>query len=306
MLVDSVLDLVGNTPMIKLNNINTYGNEIYLKLEGQNPGGSTKDRIALEMIQAAEKEGLIDKDTVIIEATSGNTGIGLAMICAIKKYKLKIVMPNNMSIERIQLMRGYGAEVILTDGSKGMKACLEKLEELKKEEKKVFVPDQFNNLNNPKAHYENTAEEIIKDMNGELDVFICGTGTGGSFTGTAKKLKEKVSGVKTYAVEPESSPFLSKGYTGAHKIQGMGMSTGKVPFVFERDLADGILTCSCDDAFEYMSKLGIEEGVLVGISTGAVVKAALDFSKERENQSLKIVVISTDSGAKYLSNMDNN
>lgn len=301
MLVNSVIDLVGNTPMIKLNNINTYGNEIYLKLEGQNPGGSTKDRIALKIIKDAEKKGLLDKDTTIIEATSGNTGIGLAMICAIKKYKLKIVMPDNMSIERVQLMRGYGAEVILTDGSKGMKACLEKLEELKRTEKKYFIPDQFNNENNPLAHYENTAEEIIKDMNGKVDVFICGTGTGGSFSGTARKLKEKIKNIKTYPVEPEASPFLSKGYTGPHKIQGMGMSTGKVPAVYDGSLADDILTCSCSDSFEYMAKLGVEEGILVGISTGAVVKAALDFSKKRENQGLRIVVIATDSGAKYLS-----
>lgn len=301
MLVDSVLDLIGNTPMIKINNINTYGNEIYLKLEGQNPGGSTKDRIAHQIIKDAEEKGLIDEDTVIIEATSGNTGIGLAMICAIKKYKLKIVMPDNMSIERIQLMRGYGAEVILTEGSKGMKGCLEKLEELKQKERKYFTPDQFNNLNNPQAHYENTAEEIIRDMNGEVDVFICGTGTGGSFSGTSKKLKEKIKNIKTYPVEPEASPLLSKGYIGSHKIQGMGMSAGKIPTVYDGEMADGILTCSCDDAFEYMGKLGTEEGVLVGISSGAVFKAALDFSKERENQNLKIVVLATDSGAKYLS-----
>ena len=192
MLVNSVIDLIGNTPLVKINNIDTFGNEIFVKLEGSNPGRSTKDRIALKMIEEAEKEGLIDKDTVIIEATSGNTGIGLAMICAIKNYKLKIVMPDTMSVERIQLMRAYGTEVILTDGSLGMKACLEKLEELKKQEKKYFIPDQFTNVNNPKAHYENTAEEILKDLDNKIDVYICGTGTGGSFSGTAKKLKEKL------------------------------------------------------------------------------------------------------------------
>ena len=192
MLVNSVIDLIGNTPLVKINNINTFGNEIYVKLEGSNPGRSTKDRIALKMIEEAEKEGLIDKDTVIMEATSGNTGIGLAMICAVKNYKLKIVMPDTMSVERIQLMRAYGTEVILTDGSLGMKACLDKLEELKKEEKKYFIPNQFTNPNNPKAHYENTAEEILRDMDNKVDVYICGTGTGGSFSGTAKKLKEKL------------------------------------------------------------------------------------------------------------------
>lgn len=303
MKVNSVVELIGNTPIIKINNIDTFGNEIYIKLEGFNPGGSTKDRIAASIIEAAEKEGLIDKETVIIEATSGNTGIGLAMICAIKKYKLKIIMPDNMSVERIRLMKAYGTEVILTDGSKGMKACLEKLEELKAKEKKYFIPDQFNNPNNPKAHYENTAEEIIKDLDGKIDVFICGTGTGGSFSGTAKKLKEKIANIKTIPVEPEASPLLSKGYTGEHKIQGMGMSTGKIPKVFDGSLADEILTCKCQDAFDTMRNLSYNEGILVGISTGATFHAALEYSKKNKNKNLKIVVLSTDSGEKYLSNV---
>ena len=175
MLANSVIDLIGNTPLVKINNINTFGNEIYVKLEGSNPGRSTKDRIALKMIEEAEKEGLIDKDTVIIEATSGNTGIGLAMICAVKNYKLKIVMPDTMSVERIQLMRAYGTEVILSDGSFGMKACLEKLEELKKQEKKYFIPNQFTNFNNPKAHYETTAEifDILAENNINIDMISC-------------------------------------------------------------------------------------------------------------------------------------
>lgn len=302
MLANSVIDLIGNTPLVKVNNIDTFGNEIYIKLEGANPGRSTKDRIALKMIEAAEREGLVDKDTVIMEATSGNTGIGLAMICAIKNYKLKIVMPDTMSIERIQLMKAYGTEVILTDGSQGMKACLEKLEELKKQEKKYFIPNQFNNMNNPKAHYETTAEEILKDLDYNIDVFICGTGTGGSFSGTAKKLKEKLPNVKTYPVEPSSSPLLSKGYIGPHKIQGMGMSIGGIPAVYDGSLADGILTCSCNDAFETMRELSHKEGILAGISSGATLKAALDYSKEHANQGLKIVVLATDSGEKYLSN----
>ena len=303
MLANSVIDLIGNTPLVKINNINTFGNEIYVKLEGLNPGRSTKDRIALKMIEEAEKEGLIDKDTVIMEATSGNTGIGLAMICAVKNYKLKIVMPDTMSVERIQLMRAYGTEVILTDGSLGMKACLEKLEELKKKEKKYFIPDQFTNVNNPKAHYETTAEEILKDMNNKVDVFICGTGTGGSFSGTAKKLKEKLPNIKTFPVEPASSPLLSKGYIGPHKIQGMGMSIGGIPAVYDGSLADGILTCEDDDAFKMMRELSFKEGILAGISTGATLKAALDYSKENANKNLKIVILSTDSGEKYLSNI---
>ena len=252
-------------------------------------GRSTKDRIALKMIEEGEKAGLIDKDTVIMEATSGNTGIGLAMICAVKNYKLKIVMPDTMSVERIQLMRAYGTEVILTDGSLGMKACLEKLEELKKKEKKYFIPDQFTNVNNPKAHYETTAEEILKDLDNKVDVFICGTGTGGSFSGTAKKLKERLPNIKTFPVEPASSPLLSKGYIGPHKIQGMGMSIGGIPAVYDGSLADGILTCEDDDAFKMMRELSFKEGILAGISTGATLKAALDYSKENANKNLKIV-----------------
>ena len=301
MLANSVIDLIGNTPLVKINNINTFVNEIYVKLEGSNPGRSTKDRIALKMIEEAEKEGLIDKDTVIIEATSGNTGIGLAMICAVKNYKLKIVMPDTMSVERIQLMRAYGTEVILTDGSFGMKACLEKLEELKKQEKKYFIPNQFTNVNNPKAHYETTAEEILRDMDNKVDVYICGTGTGGSFSGTAKKLKEKLPNIKTYPVEPASSPLLSKGYIGPHKIQGMGMSIGGIPVVYDGSLADGILVCEDDEAFKMMRELSFKEGILAGISTGATFKAALDYSKENANKGLRIVVLSTDSGEKYLS-----
>lgn len=301
MLANSVIELIGKTPLVKINNLDTFGNEIYIKLEGNNPGRSTKDRIALKIIQEAEKENLIDKDTVIIEATSGNTGIGLAMICAVKGYKLKIVMPDTMSVERIQLMKAYGTEVILTDGSLGMKACLDKLEELKRQEKKYFIPDQFNNMNNPKAHYETTAEEIIEDLNGNVDVFICGTGTGGSFSGTAKKLKEKIPNIKTFPVEPEESPLLSKGYTGPHKIQGMGMSTGKVPAVYDGTLADEVLTVNFENSMETMRALSYNEGMLVGISSGAVVAAALDYSKKNRNQNLKIVVLATDSGEKYLS-----
>ena len=303
MLANSVIDLIGNTPLVKINNIDTFGNNIFIKMEGANPGRSTKDRIALKMIQEAEKEGLLDKETVIIEATSGNTGIGLAVICAIKNYKLKIIMPDTMSVERIQLMRAYGTEVILTKGALGMKGCLEKLEEIKKNEKKFFVPNQFKNMNNPKAHYETTAEEILKDLDNKVDIFICGTGTGGSFSGTAKKLKEKLPHVKTFPVEPASSPLLSKGYIGPHKIQGMGMSIGGIPAVYDGSLADGILTCECDDAFNTMRELSHKEGILAGISSGATLHAALEYSKENMNKNLNIVVLATDSGEKYLSNI---
>lgn len=301
MLYNSVLQMIGNTPILRISNIDTFGNNIYLKLEGYNPSGSTKDRIALSIIDNAEKKGLINKDTTIIEATSGNTGIALAMICAIKKYKLLIIMPDSMSKERIQLLKAYGAQIILTKGELGMKGCMDKLNELKKEIGNVFIPNQFENMDNPKAHYENTANEIIDDLNGKIDVFICGTGTGGSFSGIAKKLKEKIANIKTYPVEPSNSPLLSKGYTGSHKIQGMGMSLGKVPDVFDSTLADDILTVSCEDAFEMTKKIALEEGLLLGISSGANLFSALEFSKKNANKNLNIVVLSTDLGNKYMS-----
>ena len=301
---ENITELIGNTPIVKLNRLVPEGAaDVYVKLEAFNPGSSVKDRIALSMIEKAEQDGILKPGSTIVEATSGNTGIGLAMICAVKNYKLKIVMPDTMSVERIQLMRAYGTEVILTDGSLGMKACLEKLEELKKKEKKYFIPDQFTNVNNPKAHYETTAEEILKDLDNKVDVFICGTGTGGSFSGTAKKLKERLPNIKTFPVEPASSPLLSKGYIGPHKIQGMGMSIGGIPAVYDGSLADGILTCEDDDAFKMMRELSFKEGILAGISTGATLKAALDYSKENANKGLKIVILSTDSGEKYLSNI---
>lgn len=301
MLYNSVLQMIGNTPILRISNIDTFGNNIYLKLEGYNPSGSTKDRIALSIIDNAEKKGLINKDTTIIEATSGNTGIALAMICAIKKYKLLIIMPDSMSKERIQLLKAYGAQIILTKGELGMKGCMDKLNELKKEIGNVFIANQFENMDNPKAHYENTANEIIDDLNGKIDVFICGTGTGGSFSGIAKKLKEKIANIKTYPVEPSNSPLLSKGYTGSHKIQGMGMSLGKVPDVFDSTLADDILTVSCEDAFEMTKKIALEEGLLLGISSGANLFSALEFSKKNANKNLNIVVLSTDLGNKYMS-----
>lgn len=301
MIKNSILDLIGNTPMLKINNLNTYGNNIFLKLEGYNPSRSTKDRIVLEMIEDAEKKGIIKDSTTIIEATSGNTGISLAMICAIKKYPLKIVMPDTMSIERIQLMKVYGAEVILTPGILGMKACLEKLEELKNNIKDVFIPNQFDNINNPKAHYKTTANEILKDLNYKLDIFFCGTGTGGSFSGISKKLKEVLPNIKTFPVEPLNSPLLSKGSIGNHKIQGMGMSTGKIPSVYDKTLADNIFTASCESAFDITKTLALKEGILAGISTGAVLSCALEFSKNNPNKNLNIVILSTDSGEKYLS-----
>lgn len=302
MLINSMLDLIGNTPIIKLNSIETFGNNIFLKLEGNNPSKSTKDRIALAMIEEAEKTGKINKNTTIIEATSGNTGISLAMVCAIKKYKLKIVMPSNMSKERIQLMKAYGADVILTPGHLGMKGCIEQLEILKQLTKEYYIPNQFSNNKNPGIHYETTAEEILKDLNSNIDYFICGTGSGGSFSGIAKKLKETIPNIKTLAVEPEDSPFLSKGYTGSHEIQGMGMSLGKIPDVYNGNLADEILLANFNKSIECMKKLANEEGILAGISTGAVLSSAIEICKKNRDKNLNIVVFSTDSGEKYLSN----
>lgn len=301
MLIKSALELVGNTPMIKLNKIETYGNNIYIKLEGFNPSRSTKDRIVLAMIEDGEKRGEITEDTTVIEATSGNTGIALAMVCAIKNYKLQIIMPDSMSKERIQLMEAYGAEVVLTPGHLGMKACMDKMEELKAAAKKYFIPSQFTNEMNPLAHYNTTAEEIIEDLDGKVDFFVCGTGTGGSFSGTSRKLKEKVPNVKTFPVEPATSPFLSKGYTGPHKIQGMGMSLGKVPDVYDGSLSDEVLTADYDESVKYTRLLATTEGLLVGISTGAVLSAAIELSKRYKNKGLNIVAFSTDSGEKYLS-----
>lgn len=206
-----------------------------------------------------------------------------------------------MSVERIQLMKAYGAEVILTDGRKGMKECLKKLEEVKKNEEKYFIPDQFSNINNPMAHYDTTAEEILKDMKNKIDIFICGTGTGGSFSGISKKLKEKIPTIKTYPVESSASPLLSKGYTGSHKIQGMGMSTGEIPKVYNKNLADDILTCECEEAFKITKELAIKEGILAGISTGAVLACALKIAQQNEKKGLKILILSTDFGEKYLS-----
>ncbi|MGL6115055.1 cysteine synthase A [Cetobacterium sp. SF1] len=298
---NSIIETIGKTPIIKLNSIETFGNEIYVKLEGANPGRSTKDRIALKIVEDAERKNLINKDTVIIEATSGNTGIALAMICAVKKYKLIIIMPDTMSIERQKLLKAYGAELILTDGHKGMKECLKKMDELKEQYPNHFIPDQFKNPNNPLAHYEGTAVEILNDMENNLDIFIAGTGTGGSFSGTAKKLKEELPNIKTFSVEPSNSPLLTKGYIGSHKIQGMGMSAGFIPPVYDNELANEVLVADDDIAFDYTMRLAREEGILAGISTGAVVSAAVNYAREHSNKKLKIVVLSTDSGEKYLS-----
>ena len=298
---DSILQVIGKTPLVRLNNINDTHAEILVKIEGMNPGGSVKDRVAANIIERAEKEGKLDKDTVVIEATSGNTGIGLAMTCAVKGYELKIVMPDTMSIERRQLVEAYGAEIILVDGALGMKGCLDMVEELKSKYEKVFVADQFKNPANPEAHANTTAVEIYEDLEGQVDIFLTGTGTGGSFTGTTKALKERIPTLKAYALEPAESPLLSKGYIGPHKLQGLGMSAGFVPPVFEEDYSDGIVTATYEQALIMTNRLAREEGILAGISSGAALHAAMELGRLEENKGKRIVVLLMDTGERYLS-----
>lgn len=298
---ENILKTIGRTPLVRLNNINDTHADIIVKVEGMNPGGSVKDRVAANIIEKAEKEGKLDKDTVVIEATSGNTGIGLAMTCAVKGYDLKIIMPDTMSVERRQLVEAYGAEIILVDGGLGMKGCLDKVEELKKQYKKVFIADQFKNPANPEAHMNTTAVEIYEDLDGQLDIFLTGTGTGGSFTGTTKALKERIPTLKAYALEPTESPLISKGYIGPHKLQGIGMSAGFIPPVFEESHADGIVTASYEEALIMTNRLAREEGILAGISSGAALHAAIELGRLPENKGKRIVVLLMDTGERYLS-----
>lgn len=296
---DNMLDLIGNTPLVRLNKINDGYGEIVVKKESSNPGGSIKDRPAYAMIKEAEEHGIINKDTVIIEPTSGNTGVGLAMVCAIKGYTLMLTMPDTMSIERINLLKSYGAKIILTEGSKGMKGAIDKVEELKTDYKDHFVPGQFVNPVNPRIHRETTAKEIIKDTDGKIDIFIAGVGTGGTITGIGEALKEFNSDIKVIAVEPKSSDVLSGGNAGPHKIQGIG--AGFVPDILNVDIIDKIMPIDDNDAIETMIKLAKEEGILVGISAGAAVYAALEYSRDPQNKGKRIVVILPDTGERYLS-----
>lgn len=302
MIYNNVQELIGKTPLLRLNNLEKlYGcyGKIYAKLEFLNPTGSAKDRAALYMINEAEKQGLIDKDTVIIEPTSGNTGIGLASIGASRGYRTIIIMPETMSEERKALMRLYGAEVILTEGSKGMAGSIEKAAELKKEFPKAFIPNQFENKSNANAHFETTGVEIWEDMNGFVDFFVAGVGTGGTITGTGEYLKSKNPDIEIIAVEPEDSPVLSKGTSGAHKIQGIG--AGFIPKVLNTSIYDEIITASTEDSFDTLKALGKHEGILVGISSGAALSAAIKTAKKPENIDKNIVVLLPDSGDRYIS-----
>ena len=299
---NSIEELVGNTPLLRLQKTEqTKGlcSSVYAKLESFNPGGSAKDRVAKRMIEDAEKSGKLQKGSVIIEPTSGNTGIGLCMLASQKGYRTIIVMPETMSEERKMLMKAYGGELMLTDGSLGMAGSIAKAKELAKEIPNSFIPDQFANPSNPLAHYETTGPEIWRDLDGKVDVFVAGVGTGGTLSGAGKYLREKNPQVKIIGVEPAASPVLSGGQSGAHKIQGIG--AGFVPDALDTDIYDEIITVSNEDAYLFAKELGKTEGFLAGISSGAALCGAVTVAKREENRGKNVVVLLPDTGERYLS-----
>lgn len=298
----SIDQLIGNTPLLELSNIEKNFDlkaKVLVKLEYFNPAGSVKDRIAKAMLDDAEAAGKLNKDSVIIEPTSGNTGVGLASVAAARGYRLIITMPETMSVERRLLMKAYGAELVLTDGAKGMKGAIAKAEELTAEIPNSFIAGQFTNPANPQAHIKTTGPEIWNDTEGKVDVFVAGVGTGGTVTGVGKYLKSQNPDVKVVAVEPASSPVLSKGTAGAHKIQGIG--AGFVPDTLDTSVYDEVISVENDDAFETGRLVGHSEGVLVGISSGAAVWAAIELAKRPENEGKTIVALLADTGERYLS-----
>ena len=299
---NSADELIGNTPLMELAHIQKKYElkaKIFAKLEFLNATGSAKDRVAKAMIIDAENDGRLKKDSVIIEPTSGNTGIGLASVGTARGYRVIIVMPDTMSKERCTLIKAYGAEVVLSDGTKGMAGAIEKANELAQEIPNSFIPDQFSNLSNPKIHKETTGPEIWNDTNGNVDIFVAGVGTGGTITGVGEFLKSKKSDVKIIAVEPEASPLLSKGIAGSHKIQGIGANF--VPSILNTNIYDEIISVSNEDAYAMGKAIGNTEGILVGISSGAALAAAIKVAQRKENEGKNIVVFFVDSGDRYLS-----
>ena len=302
MIFQNASELIGRTPLLRLNNIEKkfkLNVNLYAKVEFFNPTGSVKDRIALSMIETAERQGKLQRDSVIIEPTSGNTGIGLASVCAAKGYKCILVMPENMSSERIKLIKAYGAEVVLSPAKLGMKGSVEKAEELSKTYENSFIPSQFDNPSNPEIHYKTTGPEIYKSTNKKVDIFVAGFGTGGTISGVGKYLKEMSKNIKIIGVEPQDSPLLTKGKAGPHKIQGIGANF--VPKTLDRKYIDEILTASNEESYEYSRIVGKYEGILVGISSGAALSAAIKMAQRNENNGKNIVVLFPDSGDRYLS-----
>jgi cysteine synthase A len=299
---NSVTELIGGTPLLKANRfieVNNLEANIFVKLEYFNPAGSVKDRIAKAMIEKAEADGLLNKNSVIIEPTSGNTGIGLASFAAARGYRAILTMPETMSVERRNLLKAYGAEIVLTDGSKGMKGAIAKAEELAETTPNAFIPSQFTNPANPAAHKATTGPEIWNDLDGKVDIFLAGVGTGGTLTGVGEYLKEQNPDVKVFAIEPASSPVLSKGTAGPHKIQGIG--AGFVPDTLNTKVYDDVLPIENDEAFKYGRQFSQVEGILIGISAGAALAAAVQVAQKPENKGKNIVVLLPDTGDRYLS-----
>jgi cysteine synthase A len=298
-IANDVTELIGNTPLVRIRKLNPGGAEILAKLEFYNPAHSVKDRIGLAMIEAAEKAGKIGPDTVVVEPTSGNTGIALAMVCAARGYRCKLVMPETMSNERRMLLRAYGAELVLTPGSEGMLGAIRRAEEIVAADPHAFMPQQFNNPANPEVHRRTTAEEIWRDTDGKVDIVVAGVGTGGTITGVGEVLKERKPGFQAIAVEPEASPILSKGTKGPHPIQGIG--AGFVPNVLNTGIYDEVIAVSNENAFETARAAAREEGLLVGISSGAALWAAMQVAQRPENAGKLIVTIIPSFGERYLS-----